>query len=197
MKHFCLFITVVFLCSTISAQVNNGVLIGINSTFKTDSKDHSYSSRVGYQIGYNWNIGLSPKLSFSVSPSLIRNNVETSYLYDLVNLQNEKQYSLGVSAPISINYHFNQLFVFTGYALTHSVESTLTTNVYDHSLFLGVGYSTSFVDINLKYGGSINADPNNEVVYAGNAEVKPIQMPISTYKASTLQLSLVIPLKRK
>lgn len=201
-KPFFALLVLVFSYTFTVAQPAKGIKVGANYTFYKDSNGIDYTARSGFQLGYAWSTELNESLSLSIEGLLTQKSSNVKYIDEdyMVNID-EKRNAMYISAPIGLNYYFSNAYVGGGYEFGYFVSGNLPVNEIDHALFLQVAYKIRFMDIVLKYAGTINKEIGGTVAGGGNYQGynDNIAQPTAAYtpKANTLQLSLIFNLGKK
>jgi hypothetical protein len=206
MKNFSkiLLVVIIFSLFAISgyAQPAKGIKVGANYTFYKDLNGIDYTPLPGFQLGYAWSTKLNESLALSIEGMLTQKSSNVKYVNEdyMVNID-EKRNAMYISAPIGLNYCFSNAYIGGGYEFGYFVSGDLPVNEIDHALFLQAAYKIRFMDIVLKYTGSLNKETGGTVVGRGNYQDynSSIAQPTNTYtpKANTLQLSLIFNLGKK
>lgn len=184
------------------AQPAKGIKVGANYTIYKDLNGIDYTTLPGFQLGYAWSTKLNKNLALSIEGLFIQKSSNIKYVDEdyMVNID-EKRNAMYISAPIGLNYCFSNAYVGGGYEFGYFVSGNLPVNEIDHALFLQAAYKISFMDIVLKYAGTINEESGGTVAGGGNYQGYDgsITQPSVTYtpKANTLQLSLIFNLGKK
>jgi len=205
MKDFFKIIFVIFFSSSstlVIAQPANGIKVGANYTFYKYNNGIDYTAQPGFQFGYSWSTKINESLALSIEGILTRKSSNVKFVDDvrMVNID-EKRNAMYISAPIGLNYCFTKVYVGGGYEFGYLISGNLPVNEIDHALFLQAAYKIRFMDIALKYAGTINKESGGTVAVSGNYHgydggIAPTS---ATYtpKANTIQLSLIFNLGKK
>jgi hypothetical protein len=183
----------VSLFSTTWAQPASGIKIGANYTFYPDNDITNFSPKIGFQLGYAWRIELNELFALSIEGMFTQKsaNVKTIIEEMNINLNDDKKASY-LSAPIGINYNFNNAYIGAGYEFGFLITGDLPVNEIDHALFLQAAYKIRYFDISLKYAATLNNEPGGTIAYIpGNMNQ------YYTPKANTIQLSLIFNFGKK
>jgi hypothetical protein len=184
------------------AQPAKGIKVGANYTLYKDSNGIDYTGLPGFQLGYAWSTKLNESLALSIEGLFTQKSSNVKYVNEeyVINID-EKRNAMYISAPIGLNYCFTKVYVGGGYEFGYLISGNLPVNEIDHALFLQAAYKIRIMDINLKYGASLNKETGGTVVGGGNYQGNDGSStpPITTYtpKANTLQLSLIFNLGKK
>lgn len=206
MKTILKSLPVVILFSILSlqtfAQPAKGIKVGANYTFYKDLNGIDYTPLPGFQFGYAWSTELNESLALSIEGMLTQKSSNVKYIDEdyMVNID-EKRNAMYISAPLGLNYCFSNAYIGGGYEFGYLVSGNLPVNEIDHALFLQAAYKIRFMDIVLKYAGSLNKESGGTVVGGGNYQDynSSIAQSTNTYtpKANTFQLSLIFNLGKK
>ncbi len=199
-------LTVVILISPfnykIFAQPAKGIKIGANYTIYKDLNGVEYSPNPGFQFGYAWSTKLNENLALSIEGLFTQKSANVKYVNEdyLVNIY-EKRHAGYISLPLGLNYCLPKIYIGGGYQFGYLISGDLPVNELDHAFFLQTGYKLRFVDLVLKYAGSINKEVGGTVVgggdYIGNGSSNSQQATTYTPKANTFEFSLIFNLGSK
>ena len=139
------------------AQPAKGIKLGANYTFYKDLNGVEYSPKPGFQFGYAWSTKLNESLALSIEGLFTQKSANVKYVNEdyLVNID-EKRHAGYISLPLGLNYCLPNIYVGGGYQFGYLISGNLPVNELDHAFFLQTGYKIRFVDLVLKYAGSIN-----------------------------------------
>jgi len=176
-----------------SAQPSSGIKVGANYTFYSDNDITNFSPKIGFQLGYAWRIELNELFALSIEGMFTQKSANVETIVEEMNINiNDNRKANYLSAPIGINYYFNNAYISAGYEFGYLISGDLPVNTYDHALFLQTGYKLKYFDIVCKYAGTLNKEPGGTIVYfSGNMNQ------YYTPKANTLQLSLIFNFGKK
>lgn len=174
------------------AQPATGIKVGANYTFYKDLNGVEYSPALGFQFGYAWSTELNKNLALSVEGLFIQKSSNVKYANEdyLVNID-EKRNAGYISLPLGLNYCFPKVYLGGGYQFGYLISGNLPVNEFDHALFLQAGYNIRFVDVVLKYAGSINKEAGGTLVGGGNYTGTGSNNTTYTPKANTFEFSLI------
>ena len=204
-KFFKIFLVVLALSSfsiLAFAQPAKGIKVGANYTFYKDSNGIDYTALPGFQFGYAWSRELNESLALSIEGMLTQKSSNVKYVDEdyMINID-EKRNAMYISAPIGLNYCFSNVYIGGGYEFGYFISGNLPVNEIDHALFLQAAYKIHFMDIAIKYGGTINKETGGTVAGGGNYQGynSSSTQPTNTYtpKANSFQLSLIFNLGKK
>lgn len=201
-KTLTVVILVSFFSIQILAQPAKGIKVGANYTVYKDLNGVEYSPQPGFQFGYAWSTKLNESLVLSIEGLFTQKSSNVKYVNEdyLVNID-EKRNAGYVSLPLGLNYCFSKAYFGGGYQFGYLLSGNLPVNEFDHALFLQVGYKIHFVDLVLKYAGSINKEVGGMLVGGGNnnGTGSGSTQTATTYtpKANTFEFSLIFNLGSK
>ncbi len=169
------------------AQPASGIKVGANYTFYPDNDITNFSPKIGFQLGYAWKIELNELFAVSIEGMFTQKSANVETIVEEMNINiNDNRKANYLSAPIGINYNFNNAYIGAGYEFGYLISGDLPVNTYDHAIFLQTGYKLKYFDIVFKYAGTLNREPGGTIVYlSGNMNQ------YYTPKANTLQLSII------
>lgn len=174
------------------AQPDSGIKVGTNYTFYKDNDITEFSPKIGFQFGYAGRIKLNESFALSIEGMFTQKSANIKTVMDEMNINiDETRKANYISAPVGINYCFENAYIGTGYEFGYMVSGNLPVNTYDHALFLQAAYKIRYFDIALKYAGTINKEPGGTIVYTGSTNQ------YYTPKANTIQLSIIFNLGKK
>lgn len=184
------------------AQPAKGIKIGANYTIYKDLNGVEYSPKPGFQFGYAWSTKLNESLALSIEGLFTQKSSNVKYVNEdyLVNID-EKRNAGYLSLPLGLNYCLSKAYLGGGYQFGYLLSGNLPVNEFDHALFLQAGYKIRFMDIVLKYAGSINKEVGGTLVGGGNynSTGSSTNQQATTYtpKANTFEFSLIFNLGSK
>ena len=184
------------------AQPAKGIKIGANYTIYKDLNGVEYSPKPGFQFGYAWSTKLNESLALSIEGLFTQKSSKVKYVNEdyLVNID-EKRNAGYISLPLGLNYCLSKAYLGGGYQFGYLLTGNLPVNELDHALFLQAGYKIRFMDIVLKYTGSINKEVGGTLVgggnYNGTGSSTNQQATTYTPKANTFEFSLIFNLGSK
>jgi hypothetical protein len=180
------------------AQPAKGIKVGANYTFYKDLNGVEYSPLPGFQFGYVWSAKLNESLALSVEGLFTQKSSNVKYANEdyLVNID-EKRNAGYISLPLGLNYCLPKAYLGGGYQFGYLISGSLPVNEFDHALFLQAGYKIRFVDVVLKYAGSINKEIGGTLVGGGNYTGAGSNNTTYTSKANTFEFSLIFNLGAK
>ncbi len=186
----------------IFAQPAKGIKIGANYTIYKDLNGVEYSPKPGFQFGYAWSTKLNESLALSIEGLFTQKSSKVKYVNEdyLVNID-EKRNAGYISLPLGLNYCLSKAYLGGGYQFGYLLTGNLPVNEFDHALFLQAGYKIRFMDIVLKYTGSINKEVGGTLVgggnYNGTGSSTNQQATTYTPKANTFEFTLIFNLGSK
>ena len=199
---FALLLVIIF-STVVNAQSNSGITVGVNSTFNKDTELFDYSSKIGYNFGYQHNFTLYKKWHLLIGASYNKYNLSVDYFSPLKSTYpyyvTEKKSTDYLSIPIAINYPIKKFYVLAGYQYgRHIANGNMMVNKNNHSLLTGVGINFGFMDLLVKYTSTLNQE-TTDIGYVSyiRDDNSYDTYPKKTHKLNNIQFSLVIPLSKK
>lgn len=194
------------------AQPQSGLKISTNTAFPSNTKDYSYSPRLGVGIAYQkairftdaWHLTVGA--GYNLSSTMRTNNT----VYDFAYPGGEQKCSEeSLVVPIAINYAYKKFFVKAGYQYAFVSDVSIFgtgggfgIDTHVHSSIVGLGYNLGFMSCSLDYlyapnrklSSSNSSNYNNPYFDNSSGYVAESSEYINV---GTIQLSVTIPLSKK